>query len=40
MATEKTFKLHIGKTRDPLKCRDAFVDNWGDQYSEIFSGQV
>ena len=40
MATEKTSKMHIGKTRDPLKCKDAFIDGWGIQYSEKFIGKV
>ena len=40
MAIDKTSKMHIGKYRDPLKCKDAFIDSWGVQYSEKFSGQV
>ena len=40
MAIDKTSKMHIGKYRDPLKCKDAFIDSWGVQYSEKFSEQV
>ena len=38
MANDKT--LHIGKTRDSLKCKDALVDSWEAQYFEKFSGEV
>ena len=32
MAIDKSSKMHIGKYRDPLKCKDAFIDSWGVQH--------
>ena len=42
-AEEKTYKLHVGRTKQYYKCKDAFIDSWeGDvnTHTEKFQGKV
>ena len=42
-AQEKTFKLHIGRSKQSYRCKDAFIDSWEEDINSLtekFQGKV